>query len=119
MKDGLSGSDHNAQIPTTPLALAIGDAKTFAAVTRNHILGAGEALGLARATAQRELVRLLKALPVELEKLCTEVESGMERAIAASPDPVATRNYIGVNFKCCASFVKSLFPKRPDNWPDT
>ncbi len=88
-------ANENARWPLTPLALAIGDAKTFAAVTRNHILDAGEALGLARATAQRELVRLLKALPVELEKLCTEIESGVERAVAASPDPAATRNYIG------------------------
>ena len=77
--------------PDTQLAFFVGDAKTFGAVTRTHVLAAGRMLGLAEGTAKRELDRLLKAIPPEADKCIAEIETEFERDIATSPDPDATR----------------------------
>ena len=77
--------------PASPLALAIGDATTFEGVTRVHVLEAGTALGLAKATATRELDRLVKAVPAEAEMLYRDIESNIESEMSASPTPQAAR----------------------------
>lgn len=84
-----------AKWPNTGLAFSLGNAKTFAAVTRAHMLEAGQSLGLAEATAQRELDVFIKAMPAEADKLITDIEAHAEKDIAASPDPKATRTAIG------------------------
>lgn len=86
----------NARWPKTELAFSIGDAKTFADVTREHLLNAGEALKLSRATAVRELDRMLAVIPPAVEKLMQEIASLQERLAEACPDPAAARrNFAG------------------------
>jgi serine/threonine-protein kinase HipA len=80
--------------PATQLAFAIGDATSFSGVTRQHLIDAGMALGLGEATARRELDRLVKAVPIEVEKLCAEIEAGVEKAVAGCPNPEAARQHI-------------------------
>ncbi len=84
-----------ANWPNTALAFSLGNAKTFAAVTRAHMLEAGQSLGLAETTAQRELDVFIKAMPAEADKLIADIEAHIEKDIAASPDPEATRTAVG------------------------
>ena len=84
-----------AHWPATSLAFCLGNATTFAAVTRAHVLAAGQALGLAQATAQRELDRLIHAVPTEADKLIASMASTLETEVAASPDPEAARACMG------------------------
>lgn len=84
-------ADERGRWPATQLAFAVGDATTFASVTRQHVIDAGKALGLAEATARRELDRLIKAMPVEADKLYADIEAGAEQAAAVSPNPDAAR----------------------------
>lgn len=86
-------SDH-ARWPNTPLALSLGDARTFADVRRAHILAAGDSLGLAKKTAARELDRMLKAVPVEADKLIAEIGVRVENDIAICPEPELARMHI-------------------------
>lgn len=88
-------ANERAHWPATQIALSLGEAKTFADVTRAHALSAGRALGLAATTAQRQLDRLIKAIPTEAAKLIGKINTDLERDIAASPDPTATRNHVG------------------------
>lgn len=67
------------------------------AVKRRHtidILAAAKVLGLAAATAIRELDRMLKAVPAEADKLIAEIETNAVTDIAACPDPEAARKHI-------------------------
>ena len=87
------GND-NAKWPNTPLAFSLGEARTFADVTRDHLLAAAKALGLADRTAIRELNRMVKAIPPEADKLIAEIAVKSDAAIAACPDPDAARQYV-------------------------
>jgi serine/threonine-protein kinase HipA len=62
-----------ADWPRVPLAIAIPDAPTLEAVTRNALLGAGESLGLPRTIGARELNRMVAALPNALTDLIQEI----------------------------------------------
>lgn len=84
-------ADHRATWPATPLAMGLDGADTFAQVTREHVLAAGHALGLADATTRRELDRLRHSLPGEAARLAAQLEAGMPQALAASPDPAAAQ----------------------------
>ncbi|MGH8857791.1 MAG: HipA domain-containing protein [Polaromonas sp.] len=88
-------ADEKARWPDTALAFSLGNAKTFAAVTRAHVLEAGQALGLAATTAKRELDLFIKAVPLEADKLIADIEAHNEKDVAASPDPATTRAYLG------------------------
>lgn len=81
--------------PRAQLAFSLGDAKTFADVTRAHLLDAAAGLGLAGATAARELDRMLKGAPVQADGLIAEIEADAAKALQASPDPEAARAYLG------------------------
>ena len=61
--------------PTVPLTMALPGATTFAQVTRNAMLQAGAALGLAPKTAERELDRMLAALPDAVVRLTGDIET--------------------------------------------
>ncbi len=86
-------SPDNARWPHTSLALALNDATTFHSVTRRHLLDAGTVLGLAEKTAERELDGMLRAAPLQADKLVTEIVAQAEKAAAASPAPDAARRY--------------------------
>ena len=91
--DTKSLADDKGRWPHTSLALTLGDAKTFAGVTREHILDAATTIGLTRTTATRELDRMLRDAPLAAETLITEIEASIGREAKASPDPkVAGRN---------------------------
>ncbi len=83
-----------ARWPYTPLALPLGDARTFGGITRRHLTEAGQQLGLSIATAIRELDRVVKALPAAADHLLREIEANVDQDVAASPEPEATRSYI-------------------------
>jgi serine/threonine-protein kinase HipA len=66
-------ADDRAIWPAVPLAIPLPDAPTFDAVTRESVLRAGEALGLARRICERELNRLTLALPSALDGLARDI----------------------------------------------
>lgn len=80
--------------PETSMAIPLGDATTFAKVTRAHALAAGRALGLAQTTAERLLADLTRAVPTAAERLLEDIQAGMKEAVAASPDAEATRAHV-------------------------
>lgn len=61
--------------PAVPLTMALPGATSFAQVTRGALVRAGEVLGLARATAERELDRMLKGLPAAVSKVMGTIET--------------------------------------------
>ena len=83
----------NARWPNSELAFSLGDAKSFAGVRREHILGAGTALGLAARTATRELDVMLTTLPREADRLIAAIEAVQEGMLANCPDPEAARRH--------------------------
>jgi serine/threonine-protein kinase HipA len=86
--------NEQARWPHTPLALAIGDAKTFAGVTRDHVIDAARMLKLTADTAARELDRLVEALPAAADRLLAAIEAKADKDVAASPDPEVTRAHV-------------------------
>lgn len=85
----------NAKWPNTELAFSLDEAKTFGGVRREHLLAAGEKLGLAPRTATRELDRMLTAVPLAADKLIADIEAHAQDDIARCPDPEAARLHIG------------------------
>jgi serine/threonine-protein kinase HipA len=83
----------NAKWPHTELAFTLGKAKTFADITRAHLLEAARVLGLAETTATRELDRLINTIPLEADKLIANIEAELENEISTSPDPEAARKF--------------------------
>lgn len=82
-------ANERANWPAVQMAIGLPDAGTFANVTRNSVLQAGEALGLTKRVAERELDRIAFALPDRLN----EIVQVMVAENAALPDPV--RPYLG------------------------
>lgn len=78
-------ANEKAAWPNTALALPIGNANTFSAVTREDILSAGIALGLSRQTAERELQRQLVALLPAADQLLLEIEGTFKNVELAYP----------------------------------
>jgi serine/threonine-protein kinase HipA len=66
-------ADDRAIWPAVQLAIPLPDAPTFGAMTRESVLRAGEALGLARRICERELDRLAFALPSTLDALARDI----------------------------------------------
>jgi hypothetical protein len=79
-------------------------ATTFARVTRESVLGAGEALGLPRRIGERELDRLVRALPGALETLVREINTEN----AEYPQPV--RTYLGGEARMVAAIQHVVVP---------
>ncbi|WP_454688596.1 HipA domain-containing protein [Achromobacter aloeverae] len=73
--------------PRTQLALNLGDATRFDQVNRATLLRAAHELGLATATAQRELDKMISDIPVQADRLLKEIEIEYPALLAASPDP--------------------------------
>jgi len=84
----------NSTWPETSMTIPLGDAASFAKVTRTHVIDAGRALGLAKATAERLLTEHVKSVPVAAERLIAEIQAEIPDAIAASPDPEAAREHV-------------------------
>lgn len=73
-------AERRADWPNVEMAIALPDATTFGAVTRESLLRAGEALGLPRRIGERELDRLVAALPGALDALVQGVAAENEHA---------------------------------------
>jgi serine/threonine-protein kinase HipA len=85
--------DATARWPDTQLSLTIGTATRFADIRRHHLLDAGQTLGLAKATVEREIERMLKSLPAKADILSEAVESGFEKEGTHSPDIETARQH--------------------------
>ena len=57
------------------MAIALPDAPSFAAVTRESAIRAGAVLGLSKAICERELNRLMATLPRALRDLIAAIET--------------------------------------------
>lgn len=79
-------ANEKATWPNTALALQIGNAKTFSAVTREDVLGAGMALGLSRQTAEREFNRQLELFLPAADELIEEIEGSFKKFELEYPD---------------------------------
>ncbi len=66
-------ANERANWPAVEMAIALPEAPTFGAVTRESVLRAGEALGLPRRICERELDRLTRTLPSAFGKLETAI----------------------------------------------
>lgn len=67
-------ADDAAHWPATAMPIQLPGARTFGEVTRQSLLGAGEAMGVPAAICRRELDRLVRTLPRELAVLAQEFE---------------------------------------------
>lgn len=77
--------------PNVELALSVGDATTFGAVTREQLIAAGISLKLSKATAERELDRMLSVIQREAERLMEEIEAESMAGAETCPDPESAR----------------------------
>ena len=73
-------AERRADWPKVELAIALPDATTFGTVSRESLLRAGEALGLPRRIGERELDRLVAALPGALDALVQGIAAENEHA---------------------------------------
>ena len=67
-------ADYRATWPEVEMMIPLPGATHFSRVTRESLLRAGGALGLPLRTSERELDRMLEALPLALESLVQEIE---------------------------------------------
>jgi serine/threonine-protein kinase HipA len=84
-------SDHRARWPDTQLAFALDGAARFSDVRAQHIVAAGRQLGLAEATAKRELDRMCRTIAPAADALIAEIEAENPARAASSPDPLVTQ----------------------------
>jgi serine/threonine-protein kinase HipA len=80
----LALANDRANWPAVDLAIELPGAATLAAVTRESVLSAGEALGLPRRLSERELDRLTRGLLPAVSAL----EQRIEHENAGYPPPV-------------------------------
>jgi serine/threonine-protein kinase HipA len=73
-------AERHADWPNVEMAIALPDALTFGAVTRQSLLQAGEALGLPPRIGERELDRVGAALPGALDALVQGIAAENEHA---------------------------------------
>jgi len=82
------GPASNATVwPKTQLALDLGEASWFEQVNHANILQAGTSLGLSKKAAMHELEKMLKALPVQADRLIAEIEASYPACVAANLYP--------------------------------
>lgn len=98
-------ADEKAHWPNVELALTLGNAMTFAAITRQHLLKAGQTLGLSLATAMRELDRLVRTVPREATSLLAQIESTMQEAVTSSPEPDLALRHVGGELRLLRAIV--------------
>jgi hypothetical protein len=91
-------ANDRANWPAVDLAIELPGATTLAAVTRESVLSAGEALGLPRRLGERELDRMTRDLAPALNAL----EQRIEREDADYPKPV--RIFLGGEGRLVSTF---------------
>jgi serine/threonine-protein kinase HipA len=98
-------ANERATWPAVELAIGLPEAPNFAAVTRASVLRAGELLGLGKAACQRQLGRLLLALPDALSELVHAIE--VENA--GLPD--AARQFLAGEMRLIAVIQNLIVPE--------
>lgn len=101
-------ADTTARWPDTVLALTIGKATRFSDIRRSHLLEAGQTLGLAKATVEREIERMLKAFPVKTEILTEAIKANFEKDCANSPDIEAARRHFAGELRLLLAIRKII-----------
>lgn len=84
-------ADERARWPATALALPVGQARRFGAVTRDDLVEAADTLGLSAATARREADRLIDAVQAVIGPLHTALEAESAALATASREPSQAR----------------------------
>ena len=87
-------ANEKASWPNVELAMTLGDAGTFGAVTRTHLLEAGNALKVAKQTAERELDNMLRDISGLADRLIDEIEAEALAAASTSPNPQVATTYL-------------------------
>ena len=97
-------ANERANWPAVEMAIALPDAPTFGAVTRESVLQAGEALGLPRRICERELDRLTRALPGAF--------GALEAAIATqnAQYPASIRPFLGGEIRLIKTIRHVVIP---------
>jgi serine/threonine-protein kinase HipA len=72
-------ANQGAHWPQSPLAITLGAAATFGEMRRAHLIEAARMLGIAAATAERNLDRMVKTILGNADRLMDEIESDNER----------------------------------------
>jgi serine/threonine-protein kinase HipA len=98
-------ANERATWPGVELAIGLPGAPNFGAVTRDSVLRAGEVLGLGRDACQRELNRLLRALPDALSGLVRSVEVENARL------PDAARQFLAGEMRLIAVVQNLVVPE--------
>ena len=75
--------------PDEPLAIPVVDAAVFGDVTRDKLIKTGVALGLPPAAATREVMKMVRQLPLTADALVIEMEREFEALKSVSPHPEA------------------------------
>ena len=88
--------DDAGRWPGVDLALPLPGARQFADLRREHVVQAGEEMGLARQTAQREFARMHAAFPGTADKVLKVMATQRDAAMAASPHPNEARKHQAV-----------------------
>jgi len=86
--------NEKATWPNVELAMTLGDAGTFRAVTRQHLLEAGKALKVAQQTAERELDNMLRDISGLAGRLMDEIEEEALADASTSPNPQVATAYL-------------------------
>lgn len=68
-------ADHRATWPNVPMMIPLPGATTFGEISRSAILAAAQVLGLSRAIGERELDRMVNALPAALSNLSAQIKT--------------------------------------------
>jgi serine/threonine-protein kinase HipA len=97
-------ANERANWPAVDMAIALPDAPTFGAVTRESVLQAGEALGVSRRICARELERLTRTLPGAIG----ELEAAIETQNAQCPDSV--RPFLGGEIRLIRTIRHLVIP---------
>jgi serine/threonine-protein kinase HipA len=75
--------------PDEPLAIPVVDAAVFGDVTRDKLIKTGVALGLPPAAATREVVKMVRQMPLTADALMIEMAREFEALKSVSPQPEA------------------------------
>ncbi len=97
-------AEHRATWPEVEMMIPLPGASRFSQVTRESLLRAGEELGLPLRTSERELQRMLEALPLALAGLVQEIENQNEGY------PAAVRVFLGAELRVVRAIQHIVVP---------
>lgn len=103
-------ADTTARWPDTALTLTIGTATRFSDIRRSHLIEAGQTLGLAKATVEREIERMLKVLPDKADLLIEAIEANFKNEYANSPDGETARRHFAGEWRLLLAIRKVILP---------